>query len=261
MSHAPRWPGRFFVGIGRGLYVGPAFNTTLHAHHAIQVCVALDRPFRLRCHPRAAWKRYSGVVVGTDHPHELASGGRAVALFYVEPESEDGNTLGPPTSATPVRVLPRRLVAALRAIIADHAGSELDAGSASRLFGDVMERLGPMATVRGPLDPRVAAAVRALRSAREGYPTSRALATTIGLSASRLQHLFAEQVGMSVRRYTLWVRLSAVLEELLEGASLTGAAHAAGFADSAHLSRTFRRMFGIVPSAAPRITRLLPVAR
>jgi AraC-like DNA-binding protein len=29
------------------------------------------------------------------------------------------------------------------------------------------------------------------------------------------------------------------------GAALTEAAHGAGFADSAHLSRTFRRMFGI----------------
>jgi len=29
------------------------------------------------------------------------------------------------------------------------------------------------------------------------------------------------------------------------GGSLTEAAHRAGFSDSAHLSRTFRRMFGI----------------
>ena len=35
------------------------------------------------------------------------------------------------------------------------------------------------------------------------------------------------------------------LELFVEGASLTDAAHGAGFADSAHLSRTFRRMFGI----------------
>jgi AraC-like DNA-binding protein len=32
------------------------------------------------------------------------------------------------------------------------------------------------------------------------------------------------------------------------GASLSTAAHAAGYADSAHLTRTSRRMFGIPPS-------------
>jgi AraC-like DNA-binding protein len=34
----------------------------------------------------------------------------------------------------------------------------------------------------------------------------------------------------------------------MKGASLSTAAHAAGFADSAHLTRTSRRMIGIPPS-------------
>ena len=34
----------------------------------------------------------------------------------------------------------------------------------------------------------------------------------------------------------------------MNGASWTGAAHEAGFADSAHLTRTFVRMFGINPA-------------
>ena len=33
------------------------------------------------------------------------------------------------------------------------------------------------------------------------------------------------------------------------GSPLTRAAHEAGFSDSAHLSRTFRRMFGVAPTA------------
>ena len=259
MPHAPhRWPGQFFISLGRALYIGPAFDTTLHAHHAIQVCVGLDRTFRLRCQPRAPWRRYGGVVIGSDHPHELASGGHAVALFYIEPEGEDGRTLGPATSETPVRALPGRLVAGLRAVIAERVDPQLDPAAATRLFGEVVERLGLTVASRPPLDPRVAAAVRALRSVRANYPTSRDLALGVGLSARRFRHVFAAQIGMSFRRYILWLRLYAVLEALLAGASLTTAAHAAGFADSAHLSRTFRRMFGIVPSAAPQITRLLP---
>lgn len=35
----------------------------------------------------------------------------------------------------------------------------------------------------------------------------------------------------------------------MQGETLADAAHAAGFADSAHLSRTARTMFGLPPSA------------
>jgi AraC-like DNA-binding protein len=37
----------------------------------------------------------------------------------------------------------------------------------------------------------------------------------------------------------------------MTGASMSSAAHAAGFADAAHLSRTSKRMFGISPTTMP----------
>ena len=43
--------------------------------------------------------------------------------------------------------------------------------------------------------------------------------------------------------------LGDAVERMADGASLTEAAHEAGFADSAHFSRTFRRMFGLAPSS------------
>jgi AraC-like DNA-binding protein len=69
-----------------------------------------------------------------------------------------------------------------------------------------------------------------------------------GLSAGRLRHLFVEQTGLPFKTYVLWLRLMKALEVAAAGESLTNAAHAAGFADSAHFSRTFRRMFGIAPA-------------
>jgi methylphosphotriester-DNA--protein-cysteine methyltransferase len=51
-----------------------------------------------------------------------------------------------------------------------------------------------------------------------------------------------------LRQYVLWRRFVSVWEHRMNGASLSTAAHAAGFADSAHLTRTSRRMIGIPPS-------------
>jgi AraC-like DNA-binding protein len=75
-----------------------------------------------------------------------------------------------------------------------------------------------------------------------------AAASTVGLSPSRFQHLFTQEVGVPFRRYRGWQRLRAAIREAAHGTSLTAAAHAAGFADQAHFSRAFRLAFGAPPS-------------
>jgi AraC-like DNA-binding protein len=64
----------------------------------------------------------------------------------------------------------------------------------------------------------------------------------------RLQHLFREGHGVPFRRYRLWRRMALAMRVVRDGGTLTAAAHAAGFASSAHFSTAFRRMFGLAPS-------------
>ncbi|WP_212751142.1 helix-turn-helix transcriptional regulator [Pseudoalteromonas rubra] len=71
------------------------------------------------------------------------------------------------------------------------------------------------------------------------------VAQTLNLSKSRFLHLFKDQVGIAWRPFLLWRRLLCALQTLISGRSATEAAYRAGFADSAHLSRTFRSTFGM----------------
>ena len=73
------------------------------------------------------------------------------------------------------------------------------------------------------------------------------------LSPSRLRHLFVEQTGLAFKTYVLWLRLQRALRAYADGANLTEAAHAAGFADSAHFSRTFKRTFGLPATTLERL--------
>ncbi|MBE0550067.1 MAG: AraC family transcriptional regulator, partial [Rubrivivax sp.] len=57
------------------------------------------------------------------------------------------------------------------------------------------------------------------------------------------------EIGTSFRAYLLWLRINVAIEAAMAGASWTEAAHEAGFADSSHLTRTHKRMFGIEPTA------------
>jgi AraC-like DNA-binding protein len=71
------------------------------------------------------------------------------------------------------------------------------------------------------------------------------LAASASLSPDRLTHLFTEQVGIPLRGYRRWVRWLLAASALQNGATLNDAAHEAGFADAAHLHRTFRDQFGL----------------
>jgi AraC-like DNA-binding protein len=98
--------------------------------------------------------------------------------------------------------------------------------------------------MRRALDPRVALGVEALRSRPGDVTPVAALAQAAGLSASRFQHLFAAEIGVPYRRYRAWERMRAAIREVLRGANLTGAAHAAGYTDQAHFAHDFKRIFG-----------------
>ena len=104
------------------------------------------------------------------------------------------------------------------------------------------------------LDPRVQAALLALQrdSLSDQVEPLKGLAAQVGLSPSRLRHLFRQGTGISLRNYLRWQRLLSALHWSAEGLSLTEAAHAAGFSDSAHLSRFFRASFGLKPSEVLR---------
>lgn len=109
--------------------------------------------------------------------------------------------------------------------------------------------------------PRVAA--RQVRNAREylhahvhGTVSLEELAQAVSASKYHLVHAFHRAVGMPPHRYHLVLRLGRARELLSEGVSQADVAIALGFADQSHLSRAFKRAFGITPGAwAARFAR------
>ena len=101
-------------------------------------------------------------------------------------------------------------------------------------------------------DPRLERALAALDQHLAGKVSAQALAQAAHLSLSQLERLFAHQLGLPVRRLVLWRRLRIALHLALAGGTLTDAAHGAGFADSAHFSRTMKQLFGVTAAASLR---------
>jgi AraC-like DNA-binding protein len=111
---------------------------------------------------------------------------------------------------------------------------------------DLREAVGD--AVRSPprgLDARLSVALGALEDPRT---TVAAAASRARLSESRLTHLMTETLGAPPRTWRAWLRLQrAIQASVFGGANLTEAAHHAGFADSAHLTRTCKQLTGVRP--------------
>jgi AraC-like DNA-binding protein len=231
---------RLYLWPDRLLLLGPGFDTGCHRHHAAQFCLGLEQAVRLRRGPAAPWTQAPGFFVAPDQPHQLDAGSGATALLYLEPESGAcAAALRRHAGGFAALAVDEPALAALQRLRQDEGA---DPAAALRAFG--VEAAAPPAAG----DARVAAALRWIAQRLEAPVRLDEVAAAVHLSGSHLAHLFSAEVGVPLRRYVLWRRLRAALERAFAGDSLTAAAHAAGFADSAHLSRTFRDNFGVAPS-------------
>lgn len=96
-----------------------------------------------------------------------------------------------------------------------------------------------------PIDARVSECLQRIDGMLADKIPAASLAAGVQLSLSQLERLFGAELNLSIRRLILWRRLRLAAAEALRERNLTHAAHAAGFADSAHLSRAFRQFFGV----------------
>jgi AraC-like DNA-binding protein len=87
------------------------------------------------------------------------------------------------------------------------------------------------------------------------------LAAIAGMSAFHFIRAFRKEIGLPPHAYLTQLRLREARRLLREGSELADAAVAAGFYDQSHLTKHFKRTYGITPAqyaiAASRITRML----
>ena len=224
-QNPPVFP-RICVGPARALYVGPGLRLDPHFNLATTIAVSLDADFELRTfvagHGWSAWAPGPVALIPSQTLHHLRSTG-PMAFLYLDPLGDGRAAPG----------------AAMLALGRERLRSEahpIGLRAAFDAFG-----LPP----RRPRDARIARVVREIERRPHDFDSAGEAAGLACLSPSRFRARFGAEVGLPFTRYRLWRRMAVVMRTVAAGRSLTDAAHAAGFASSAHLSTTFRRMFGL----------------
>jgi AraC-like DNA-binding protein len=244
---APRWyvwDGGFIV-LGKTEGVVPA-----HSHHAIQVVLALDGSVAVQP-PRGVWREGRGVIVRQDAEHLFDGKGASGAMLFVDPESSEGAWLGTLLDDA-VTVIPEsRLQPAFAALRALREPTLDGIEPGARIRSCVLSLCDGAPPARRR-DARISAVLATIRDSDDLRMSLETAAAIAFLSPSRFAHLFTQQVGLPFRRYMLWRKVTRAMLAIGRKRMLADAAHAADFADAAHLTRTFHRMFGIAPSLMMR---------
>jgi len=123
------------------------------------------------------------------------------------------------------------------------AGMRLDVGAQQEL----RERLGH-GQDRPP--PEMRAVLAELAAEPMARMSQAELATRLGLERTQALRLFKDSTGTTFRQFKRWTGLQHAARLIVAGALVRTAAMDAGFADTAHLTRTFKHCFGLTPSQA-----------
>ena len=229
-------PASLLLWHGRALVVGPGIDSTPHAHYAAQITLGLDHSFRARLEQDRPWIETQAAIFAPNQPHQIDCGGGMLAHLFVElPQRQQ-------TVATEVPAQFHALpdFAPVRAAIDAARHGKFDLDSAEHAVQQWLCCALPAALSPCGFDPRINKALEWIAAHRDTPPTSALLASRVHLSESRFTHLFRQQTGLSLSRYLLWLRLFEGVAAVARGDNMTSAAHRAGFADLAHMSRTFR---------------------
>lgn len=227
------------LGSDRALYLGELPATDWHRHASPALLVGLSGRFAVHLADGRVESCHSALInAGVDHVFDPC--GEHVALIYLEPDAMEARRL-------------RSAFAIHGPVIFDPATKPVARDSFEQRLRNfdlpTLLRL-PLADLPAPtLDERVARSLQPLRTPRD-TPIERAeLADVVRLSASRFNHLFSAEMGVSFRDYRIWSQVRSAILGFQPNGSLTDASLRGAFADSSHFSRVFRQTFGMTPSS------------
>ena len=103
------------------------------------------------------------------------------------------------------------------------------------------------------MDSRVRSVMQRLGRDLRSVPRVAELAASVGLSPSRLEHLFRMNTNTTIREYVTHQRLRSAARMLRQSHErVSTIAFAVGFNDASNFNHAFKRMFGKAPLAYRR---------
>jgi len=217
----------------------------IHRHHLMEIFISLNNSFKIKKDNR--YYEAKNIIVHPDEPHQIDSDDNLYVILLLDSESTYARQFKKIfLNNNRINILPDTLFLPLFKDLKKLFNKDCKIKDVRNIFDKIIyQMLGKKDIEVKVFDPRIEKILNIFNELPLKSITIKELSKKVFLSESRLIHLFTNQVGISIRHYLLWLRLLDAIKLIIKGKSITFAAYEVGFSDSAHLSRTFRRMFGL----------------
>jgi AraC-like DNA-binding protein len=254
MRLAPSQPGLERI---EAFFAGHAYDPHRHDTYAIGLTLSGVQSFDYRG-ARADSRAGNAIVLHPDETHDGRAGAEAgfrYRMLYIEPRLIR-DALGERARALPFVRTPvstdRRLVDAVGAALdgVDRTWEPVERDHSILAIAEALLALDPSAGCRAAAVPCAIAVEQVRQFLDEHFAlvvASEELEEVAGIDRYSLARHFRAVLGTSPYRYLTMRRLDHVRSVIRSGESLADAAFAAGFADQAHMTRHFKRAYGLPP--------------
>ncbi|MEJ2545896.1 MAG: helix-turn-helix transcriptional regulator [Calditrichaceae bacterium] len=222
-------------------------NTSMHSHYALEIYMALETPFQMDF--GNGDDNYQGLIINSNIPHRFSGNNGTCALILINPKHPLANKISNNIlNGNAYKHLDLRPFQDILVKLSNLQNESLSYEDVRQLVAGLLITLTRDSSKMSSTDPRVKKAISEIHHTYKQTIELSHLASSTRLSPSRLRHLFKEETGITVRQYILNMRVTEAVKLIINGHSKTYAAHESGFSDAAHLSRTFRNVYGLTLS-------------
>ncbi|TGK30615.1 AraC family transcriptional regulator [Leptospira yasudae] len=238
--------GILYLMNGRVFFATNAMQTDFHSHYAATLAVSLTETINIET--ESGKEEYRVALVGPNTYHRTVSPGIEMVALLIDPETYEYGSISEFVQTGEVKRLEVNAFLPLIERLWDLYYGRLNDAEVWDLHIDLLRTVYPFRKLEKAIDERIQKIAQRIRTEMPDSIRMKEIGKDFSVSEDRLIRLFKENLGIPLRRYLLWVRILEAAKLLKDGKSITEAAHAAGFSDSAHFTRTFKENFGFVPS-------------
>ncbi|GBF49480.1 putative Transcriptional regulator, AraC family [Leptospira ryugenii] len=241
ISNGPMNEKYIYLGKQELLYMGKILSLSVHSHITWTLCLPLQGEIRYQSKDET-YKTKKAFLIPPKVDHQIEGYGSYLAFVFFEKYSPYAPVI---SEGSKIINLDERELLPLKEALTELM-QQKDKAKHNLTF--ILDNLHIPIQRKSILDDRILLVQKLLvQKDLETQISLVELASSVGLSESRLSHLFKEQMGIPISSYRVWIRIRNLADALKKNPKLTFAAHSSGFFDSSHLHRVFKQYFGINP--------------